>query len=78
MERLINLVRENPGLYEQTSPHYKDNIWIANKWKALNPNFRDVADFDGKSLLIVCIKYLFKFLFLSYFSPQVPCPLSLS
>ena len=52
MERLINLVRENPGLYDQTDPHYKDKVWPTNKWIALFPNFRDVKDFTGKSLLI--------------------------
>jgi hypothetical protein len=39
MERLIELVRENPGLYDQSLPSYKDVQWTANIWSKLAERF---------------------------------------
>ena len=49
MERLVNLVRENPGLYDQTDPHYKDNnnnIVIMSWQSFFNLNKRNNRVFD--------------------------------
>lgn len=32
MECLIELVRQNRGLYDQSLPTYKDNLWTQNTW----------------------------------------------
>ena len=34
-EKLIDLVRENPGLYDQGLPEYKDAIYQRNCWVKL-------------------------------------------
>ena len=35
MEELIGLIREHPGLYDQTSKKYKDQIWTRNVWEKI-------------------------------------------
>jgi hypothetical protein len=44
LEELIELVRQNPGLYDQSLPRYKDVQWTSNLWKKLAEHFQ----VDGK------------------------------
>ena len=39
MERLIELVRENPVLYDQSSHRYKDSTMTNNTWQKISDTF---------------------------------------
>ena len=47
MEKLIELVRQNPGLYDQSLSMYKDNVWTQNTWKKIADHL-GLDDVDGK------------------------------
>lgn len=34
-EKLVELVRSNPFIYDATSPYHKDTIMLANTWKSI-------------------------------------------
>ena len=51
MEELIELVRSNPGLYNQTKKIHKDQIWTRNVgWKVYKK--LDVERMTGRSIYI--------------------------
>ena len=35
IEQLIELVRENPGLYDPSHHYHKDQIWTRNVWEKI-------------------------------------------
>ena len=49
MERLIELVRDNPVLYDQSSRAYKDSTMTNNTWQKISDTFAsEGVTIDGK------------------------------
>ena len=51
MGELIELVRSNPGFYNQTKKIHKDKIWTRNMWQKISKKL-DVERMTGRSLYI--------------------------
>ena len=46
-EELIELVRQNDGIYNQSNPQYKDQIWTRNIWLKIADKM-NVKDITGR------------------------------
>ena len=41
MEKVVELVRQNPGLYDLKSKEYRDSVWSNNCWKKIAANINE-------------------------------------
>ena len=51
IEKLIELVRENPCIFDQSLPEYRDALFIKNVWDSIAEKL-DYNDYEGKFDLI--------------------------
>ena len=53
MEQLIDLVRQNPGLYDQSTPQYQDQIWARNVWQKIGAKIGAFSSSSSASVGLV-------------------------